>query len=71
MLLLNAIVGFLQDYQAGNTVNRLKKTLAQKSAVLRNGGTLAEVEVISLVPGDIVYIDEVDFERGSNLIDRI
>ena len=59
LLLLNAVVGFLQDYQAGNIVQELKRTLAQKCTVLRNGGTLAEMEVIHLVPGDIVQLDEV------------
>ena len=63
LLLLNAVVGFLQDYQAGNIVQELKRTLAQKCTVLRNGGTLAEVEVIHLVPGDIVQLDEVYLDR--------
>ena len=64
LLLLNAVVGFLQDYQAGNIVQELKNTLAQKCSVLRNGGILAEVEVIHLVPGDIVQLDEVHLEGG-------
>lgn len=59
LLLLNAVVGFVQDYQAGNIVKELKRTLARRCTVLRNGGTLAEVEVGSLVPGDIVSLDEV------------
>lgn len=64
LLLLNAVVGFLQDYQAGNIVQELKNTLAQKCSVLRNSGILAEVEVIHLVPGDIVQLDEVHLEGG-------
>ena len=64
LLLLNAVVGFLQDYQAGNIVHELKRTLAQKCTVLRNGGILAEMEVIHLVPGDIVRLDEVRLEGG-------
>lgn len=59
LLLLNAVVGFIQDYQAGSIVQELKHTLAQKCTVLRNGGIMAEVEAISLVPGDIVCLDEV------------
>ena len=62
--MLNAIVGFVQDYQAGNIVKELKKTLAQKCKVLRNGGILAEVDVPSLVPGDIIHLDEVRFHCG-------
>ena len=64
LLLLNAVVGFLQDYQAGNIVQELKRTLAQKCTVLRNEGTLTDVEVIHLVPGDIVQLDEVYLDRG-------
>ena len=71
LLLLNAVVGFVQDYQAGNIVKELKKTLAQKCAVLRNGGILAEVDVPSLVPGDIVHLDEVRSDRGSSILDEI
>lgn len=59
LLLLNAVVGFIQDHQAGNIVNALKNTLALKCTVLRNDGNLIDVEVTSLVPGDIVHLDEV------------
>lgn len=71
LLLLNAVIGFIQDYQAGNIVKELKKTLAQKCTVLRNGGILAEVEVPNLVPGDIVHLDEVCPDEGSSLRDRM
>ena len=70
LLLLNAVVGFVQDYQAGNIVDELKNTLAQKCAVLRNGGILTDVEVISLVPGDIVHLDEVRSVRSSSNLFR-
>lgn len=70
LLLLNAVVGFVQDYQAGNIVDELKNTLAQKCAVLRNGGILTNVEVISLVPGDIVHLDEVRSVRSSSNLFR-
>ena len=66
LLLLNAIVGFVQDYQAGNIVQELKKTLLQKCVALRNGGNVTEVDVDSLVPGDIIHLDEVCFNRGSS-----
>lgn len=71
LLLLNAVVGFIQDYQAGNIVKELKKTLAQKCTVLRNGGILAEVDVPSLVPGDVVHLDEVRFDEVSSLSNRM
>lgn len=58
LLLLNAAVGFLQEFQAGNIVNELKKTLANHCTVLR-GGHLIEIESVGLVPGDVVRLDEV------------
>lgn len=62
LLLLNAVVGFIQDYQAGNIVNALKHTLAQTGTVMRNGGILDVVDVAGLVPGDLVHLDEVRFD---------
>ena len=58
MLLLNAVVGFVQEYQAGSIVDELKKTLALKATVFRNG-RLSEVSASQIVPGDIIHIEEV------------
>ena len=57
LLLLNASVGFIQEYQAGSIVEELKKTLALKATVLRDG-TLVEIEAPDLVPGDILQVEE-------------
>ncbi|KZF20673.1 plasma membrane ATPase [Xylona heveae TC161] len=57
LLLLNATVGFVQEFQAGSIVDELKKTLALKAVVLRNG-RLQEVEAPEVVPGDILQIEE-------------
>ena len=58
LLLLNACVGFIQEFQAGSIVDELKKTLALKAVVLRNG-RLVEVEAPEVVPGDILQVEEV------------
>lgn len=58
LLLLNASVGFIQEFQAGSIVDELKKTLALKATVLRNGN-LKEVDAPHVVPGDILQIEEV------------
>ena len=58
LLLLNAAVGFIQEFQAGSIVDELKKTLALKAIVLRDG-KLTEVEAPMVVPGDILQIEEV------------
>jgi H+-transporting ATPase len=57
LLLLNAVVGFVQEYQAGSIVDELKKTLALKAVVLRDG-TLKEIEAPEVVPGDILQTEE-------------
>lgn len=57
LLLLNACVGFFQEYHAGNIVDELQKTLALKATVLRDG-VLVEIEAPEVVPGDILYLEE-------------
>ncbi len=55
LLLVNATVGSLQEHNAGNAIELLKKRLALKARVLRDGkwqGIPAE----KLVPGDIVRV---------------
>ena len=68
LLLLNATVGFVQEFQAGSIVEELKKTLALKAVVLR-GGRLQEVEAPMVVPGDILQIEEV--RSSIDLIDSV
>lgn len=63
LLLLNAVVGFVQEFQAGSIVDELKKTLALKATVIRNGRTI-EIGVADVVPGDIVQIDEVGLQSS-------
>lgn len=57
LLLLNASVGFIQEFQAGSIVDELKKTLALKALARRNGD-LNEVGAPEIVPGDILHIEE-------------
>ncbi|HKJ94995.1 MAG TPA: plasma-membrane proton-efflux P-type ATPase [Gammaproteobacteria bacterium] len=55
LLVFNAVVGFWEEYQAGNAIEQLKKTLALKARALRDGDW-KEVEAKDLVPGDIVRL---------------
>ena len=55
MLFFNAIVGFWQEYQAGNAIEQLKKNLALKARVLRDEQWLT-IDATELVPGDQVKI---------------
>ena len=55
LLIFNALVGFWQEYQAGNAVDALKKKLALKSHALRDG-KWQEVQAKELVPGDVIRL---------------
>ena len=55
LLLVNAVVGFWQEYKADNAIALLKQRLALKARVLRDG-KWREVEARELVPGDVVRV---------------
>ncbi|KAI2727158.1 hypothetical protein CBS147354_3876 [Penicillium roqueforti] len=57
LLILNAAVGFAQEYQAGNIVESLKVTLALRSLVVRNG-CIVEINAEDLVLGDIIHVED-------------
>lgn len=67
--MLNAFVGFIQEYQAGSIVAELKKTLALKATVLRDG-QMQEVEAPEIVPGDILQLEEVSIAVSSQTMKR-
>jgi H+-transporting ATPase len=55
LLIFNAAVDFWQEFQAGNAIEQLRKGLALKARVLRDGKWL-EIEAQELVPGDVVRL---------------
>jgi H+-transporting ATPase len=55
LLLVNAVVGFWEEYQAGNTVAALKAKLALKARVKRDGAW-ATIPARELVPGDVIRL---------------
>lgn len=58
LLLLNAIVGFAQEYQAGNIVDSLKETLALRALAVRNC-CIVEINAEEVVVGDIIHVEDV------------
>jgi H+-transporting ATPase len=55
LLAFNAVVGFWQEHQAANAVEALKKQLALKARVRRDG-EWTEVDAVTLVPGDVIRL---------------
>ena len=55
MLLINALVGFWEEYKAGNAIAALKKNLALKARVLRDGNWRS-ISARAVVPGDVILL---------------
>ncbi|MFN2196771.1 MAG: plasma-membrane proton-efflux P-type ATPase [Anaerolineales bacterium] len=55
LLIVNAIIGFWEEYQAGNTIAALKVKLALQAKVKR-GGKWISIPAQELVPGDLIRV---------------
>jgi H+-transporting ATPase len=55
LLLANALVGFWEEYQAGNAISALKAKLAVRTRVRRDGKWIG-LAARELVPGDIIRV---------------
>ena len=56
IVLLNALVGFLQEYRASKALEALQK-MAASQAQVRRGGQLLKAAAADLVPGDVVVLE--------------
>ncbi len=56
---LNVIIGFIQEYKANKSLEKLNKVIKQKTLVLRSGKE-EEIETKYLIPGDIVILKAGD-----------
>jgi H+-transporting ATPase len=63
LLVFNALVGFWQEYKAANALEALKKQLAIKTRVLRDG-KWQEIPAEQLIPGDIIRLRLGDIIPG-------
>jgi Ca2+-transporting ATPase len=59
IVVINAILGFIQEYKAERSLEEIKKMASPFAMVLR-GGQKLKVAASELVPGDIVFLDTGD-----------
>ncbi len=56
VIIINAVLGVIQEVKAGKAIEALKKMSSPKALVRRNGEA-KEVDSATLVPGDIILLD--------------
>ncbi len=59
IVILNAVIGFLQEYRAEKAVAELKRMTAPKAHVLRDGNA-ASLPASMIVPGDLLLVEAGD-----------
>lgn len=59
IVVLNAILGFIQEYKAERSLEEIKRLASAQALVLR-GGRRVKINAEELVPGDIVFINTGD-----------
>ena len=59
VILINAIIGFIQEGKAEKALESIKKMLSLEASLIRNG-TKKRVDAEKLVPGDVVELESGD-----------
>ena len=55
IVLLNAVIGFIQEYRAEKAIDALKK-MSITTAKIKRGGAVHSLSSVELVPGDVVLL---------------
>lgn len=59
IVLINAMIGFIQEFKADKVIDSLRSLMVPEAKVYRDG-KMATIEASQLVPGDIIYVEEGD-----------
>ena len=59
VLIINGFFGFIQEYRAQKTLQKLKSLVAPAARVIREGKEI-EIDAKEIVPGDIIVLREGD-----------
>jgi Ca2+-transporting ATPase len=59
VIIINAIIGFIQEYQAGKTIQGLLRLIPENATVMRDGKK-KNIPAAELVPGDYVLLQAGD-----------
>lgn len=59
VILINAIVGFIMEYQAENSMQALRQMTKLNARVIRNG-RVEEIPIEEIVPGDLLFLEAGD-----------
>ena len=60
MVLMSSVIRFWQEYKSNVAATKLKKMISTTATVLRKGGESKEIDIMNLVPGDIVFLSAGD-----------
>lgn len=69
VIVINAVIGFLMEFQAERSMEALKKLTTVPARVLRNG-KLMEIPSEEIVPGDILFVEGGDMVTADARIIR-
>ncbi|EKE11269.1 MAG: hypothetical protein ACD_15C00112G0013 [uncultured bacterium] len=59
IILINAIIGFLQEFKAERILDQIKNLTAEKALVFRDGEK-KQIDTQFIVPGDVVFVSSGD-----------
>jgi Ca2+-transporting ATPase len=59
IVVLNSVLGFVQEYRAERAIEALKKMISLKATVLRDGQE-RDIDASEVVPGDVLLLDTGD-----------